>query len=61
MILLLLIVVLLAVGFGLWRGFGSIQWIWLFFGLAITMVVLWVIALVFVIGPEMRRIGPPGR
>ena len=51
---------LLAVAFGVWRKFGPIQWIWLLFGSAIALLVLWVILLTFLIGPEMVRQGPPG-
>lgn len=51
---------LLAVAFGVWRKFGPIQWIWLLFGTAMGLLILWVIVLTFVIGPEMVRMGPPG-
>ena len=50
----------LAVAFGLWRNFGPIQWIWLLFGTAIAVVVVWFLVLAFLIGPEMIRTGPPG-
>jgi hypothetical protein len=55
-----LLLFLVAVAFGVWRKFGPIQWIWLLFGSAIALVILWVIMLAFVIGPEMIRTGPPG-
>ena len=48
------------IAFGVWRKFGPIQWIWLLFGGAIALVVIWLIVLVFFIGPEMVRMGPPG-
>ncbi|HEX6132860.1 MAG TPA: hypothetical protein VFZ24_02680 [Longimicrobiales bacterium] len=49
-----------AVAFGLWRRFGPIQWIWLLFGTAIALLIVWFILIMFVIGPEMVRRGPPG-
>lgn len=51
---------LLAVAFGVWRKFGPIQWIWLLFGTAMALLILWLVILLFVIGPEMVRTGPPG-
>ncbi|MEX1182092.1 MAG: hypothetical protein WEF86_02580 [Gemmatimonadota bacterium] len=59
-LLLLLVVFALLVALGRWRRFGAVQWIWLLFGSAIALVIIWVILLVFVIGPEMQRTGPPG-
>jgi hypothetical protein len=56
----LLIAFAIAVAIGVWRKFGPIQWIWLIFGTAITILVIWVLLLAFVIGPEMVRTGPPG-
>lgn len=50
----------LAVTIGLWRKFGPIQWIWLLFGTAIAVLVVWFLVLAFLIGPEMIRTGPPG-
>lgn len=61
MLLLLIIIVAAAVAFGMWRRFGPIQWIWLFFGIAIAMLVIWAVMLVFVIGPEMQRTEFPAR
>lgn len=55
-----LVLFALAVAFGVWRKFGPIQWIWLLFGTAITLLVLWALLLAFFIGPEMVRTGPPG-
>jgi hypothetical protein len=55
MLLLLMVVLALVVAFGVWRKFGAVQWIWLMFGAAITLVILWALAIVFFIGPEMRR------
>lgn len=52
---------LIAVAFGVWRRFGPIQWIWLLFGTAITLLIAWLLLLTFLIGPEMVRTGPPGR
>jgi hypothetical protein len=60
MLTVLLLVVGLAVGYGIWRKFTAIQWIWLMTGLALAMLVLWAIMLVFVVGPGMQRMGPPG-
>lgn len=56
----MLLLFLIAVAFGVWRGFGAVQWIWLMAGAAFTMILIWVILIVFVIGPEMRRMGSPG-
>lgn len=50
---------LLAVAFGVWRKFGPIQWIWLLFGTAMLLLIAWILMLVFLIGPEMVRTGPP--
>lgn len=55
-----LLLFVLAVAFGMWRKFGPIQWIWLLFGTAMVLLILWIVILVFVIGPEMVRTGPPG-
>lgn len=60
MLLWIIALFALAVAFGIWRRFGPIQWIWLLFGSAITLIVLWVILLTFFIGPEMVRTGVPG-
>ena len=60
MIPLILIVFGAAIAIGLVRKAGAIEWIWLIFGAAITLVVLWVLLIVFVIGPEMLRTGAPG-
>lgn len=56
----LLLLFLIAVAFGVWRKFNAIQWIWLLFGSAIALLVLWFLVLAFLIGPEMVRTGPPG-
>ncbi|MGH7446049.1 MAG: hypothetical protein ACRELT_00720 [Longimicrobiales bacterium] len=56
----LLVLFALAIAFGVWRRFGPIQWIWLLFGTALALLVLWFLLLAFVIGPEMVRTGPPG-
>ena len=56
----LLLLFLIAVGVGVWRKFNAIQWIWLLFGSAIALLVLWFLVLAFLIGPEMVRMGPPG-
>ena len=60
LMLLIAVVFAIAIAIGKWRGFGPIQWIWLLFGLAIGLVVIWVLLLVFFIGPEMVRTGVPG-
>jgi hypothetical protein len=60
MITLLLIVFAGLIAFGVWRRFTAIQWIWLLFGAAATLMLIWLVLLVFLIGPEMRRMGPPG-
>jgi hypothetical protein len=60
MLLILLLILGLAVAFGVWRSFGAVQWIWLIAGGALLLVLLWAIYIVLVIGPEMRRMGPPG-
>lgn len=54
------LVVLCAVMFGVWRRFGPVQWIWLLFGIAAAILVAWFLLMVLVVGPEMRRMGPPG-
>jgi hypothetical protein len=54
----LLVVLAAAIAFGIWRRFTAIQWIWLGFGLAIGMVILWLLLVVLVVGPEMRRMAP---
>jgi hypothetical protein len=61
MIVPFVVVVALAVVIGIWRRFGPIQWIWLLFGTAIALLVVWLLVLVLVIAPEMRRQGPPGQ
>jgi hypothetical protein len=58
---LLLVIFGAAIAVGLWRRASPIEWIWLLFGAAITMLVLWVLLVVFIIGPEMRRSPLPGR
>jgi hypothetical protein len=58
--LLVLLLFLLAIAFGLWRKFGPVQWIWLLFGTAIALLIVWLLLLAFLIGPEMVRTGPPG-
>lgn len=60
MIGLLVLIFIAIVAFGVWRGFGAVQWIWLMAGSAFVMILLWVLLIVFFIGPEMRRMGPPG-
>lgn len=57
---LLLLLVALVIAFGVWRRFGAVQWIWLVAGAALFLVLIWTFMLLFVIGPEMRRMGPPG-
>jgi ABC-type spermidine/putrescine transport system permease subunit II len=57
-ILLLAVLVAVAVAIGIWRGFTAIEWIWTFFAIAIGMIVLWLILVIFVVGPEMRRMAP---
>jgi hypothetical protein len=58
--LLVLLLFLLVIAFGVWRKFGPVQWIWLLFGTAIALLVVWLLLLAFLIGPEMVRTGPPG-
>lgn len=58
MAIILLLVFALVVAFGVWRRFGPVQWIWLLFGTAITMLVLWFLIVAFIIGPEMVRTAP---
>ena len=60
MLALLLLIFGSAIAIGLWRKAGPVQWIWLLFGAAITMLVLWVLLVLFVVGPEMRRTPLPG-
>jgi hypothetical protein len=60
MLLILMLVIGLAVTFGVWRRFTAIQWIWLMAGAALLLIVAWAFLLFFVIGPEMQRMGPPG-
>jgi hypothetical protein len=59
-ILLLATLIAVAAAIGIWRGFTAIEWIWTFFAIAISMVVLWFILVIFVVGPEMRRMAPFG-
>jgi hypothetical protein len=59
-ILLLATLIAVAAAIGIWRGFTAIEWIWTFFAIAISMVVLWLILIIFVVGPEMRRMAPFG-
>ena len=49
------IVLAAAVAFGRWRRFSSIQWIWMLFGTAIAILIIWAIVIVFVVAPEMKR------
>jgi hypothetical protein len=44
--------------FGMWRRFGAVQWIWVLFGAAMFMVLLWLLLIVLVVEPEMRKLGP---
>jgi hypothetical protein len=60
MLLILILLLGLAVAFGVWRRFGAVQWIWLVAGSALLLALAWALYIVFVIGPEMRRMGPPG-
>jgi hypothetical protein len=60
MLLYFVIAVAVAIAFGAWRRFGPIQWIWLLFGIAIAMLILWLLLMVLVVGPEMRRMNAPG-
>jgi hypothetical protein len=60
MILFVLLVFGAAIAIGVWRKAGPIQWIWLLFGAAMLMLVLWVVLIIFVVGPEMQRTGIPG-
>jgi hypothetical protein len=59
-ITILLIVFAAVIAFGVWRRFTSVQWIWMLFGAAATLMLIWLLLLLFFIGPEMRRMGPPG-
>lgn len=57
---IMVLVFMLAVALGLWRRFGAVQWIWLLAGTSFVMIVLWTLLIIFFIGPEMKRMGPPG-
>jgi uncharacterized membrane protein len=59
MIGLILVAFAAVVLFGVWRRFGPVQWIWLLFGAAIVMIVVWLVLIIAVVEPEMRRHGPP--
>jgi hypothetical protein len=61
MLLILLLVLLLGVAFGVWRGFGPVQWIWMLAGGALLLILIWTILLIFFIGPDMQRMTPPAR
>jgi hypothetical protein len=58
MALIFLVVIACIIAFGVWRRFGPIQWIWLMFGAVVTLLVIWFLAVAFVIGPEMVRTAP---
>jgi hypothetical protein len=58
--LIFLLIVMAGIGIGVARRFGPVQWIWLLFGLAMVLLIMWVLMLVLVVGPGMRRMGPPG-
>jgi hypothetical protein len=60
MIGILLLAFAVIIAFGIWRRFSAIQWIWTLFGAAMLLMLIWFLLLVFLIGPEMRRMGPPG-
>jgi hypothetical protein len=60
MLLTLVLIIGLAVAFGVWRRFTAVQWIWLMAGAALLLIMVWAALLVFLIGPEMQRMGPPG-
>ena len=45
--------------FGRWRRLNSVQWIWLLFGTALALIVIWLLVIVFFIGPEMREMDKP--
>ena len=60
MLFWVLLVFAFAISYGLWKKFGPVQWIWLLFGTTIAVVIVWLLLIVFVIGPEMVRQGPPG-
>jgi hypothetical protein len=60
MLLLIVLIFASAVAFGLWRGFGPIQWIWLLAGGALLLILIWAIVLIFFIGPDMQRMQPLG-
>ncbi|HSJ25691.1 MAG TPA: hypothetical protein VK929_13535 [Longimicrobiales bacterium] len=60
MILLLMAVFALLIAVGVWRRFTAVQWIWLIAGSALLLILVWALFLVFFIGPEMQRMGPPG-
>lgn len=54
-IIVALLVLGSAVAFARWRKFNSIQWIWLLFGSAFVILIVWALMVVFVVGPEMKR------
>jgi len=54
-VIIALLVLSGAVAFGRWRKFNSIQWIWLLFSTAFIILIVWMIVVVFVVGPEMKR------
>lgn len=58
MALILILIFAAVIAFGVWRKFGPIEWIWLLFGTAIALLVIWFLMVVFVIGPEMVRTAP---
>lgn len=60
MALILILILGAVVAIGVWRKFGPIEWIWLLFGTAIALLVIWFLLVVFVIGPEMVRTAPGG-
>lgn len=60
MIPIILLVFGAAVLIGIVRRASAVGWIWLLFGAVIVMLVLWVLLIVFVVGPEMHRTGAPG-
>jgi hypothetical protein len=55
LVLLFIIIASAAIGYGVWRRFTAIQWIWLLFGTCAVLMLLWLVLVVFVIGPQMRR------
>jgi hypothetical protein len=44
-----------AVAWGIRRRFNAVQWIWLLFGISALMLLFWLVLMVFVVGPNMRR------